>query len=53
MDNSLQGGVTVITIIWIAMAIAVLGSIELLVRSATAKRSAVKIGERNVRTRHS
>ena len=41
-----------ITIIWIAMATAVLGSIELLVRAATAKGSAVKVGERNVRVRH-
>jgi hypothetical protein len=43
---------TMFTIIWIAMATAVLGSIELLARAATSKRSAVKVGERNLRARH-
>jgi hypothetical protein len=32
-----------ITIIWIAMAVTVLGSIELLARAATSKRSAVRV----------
>jgi hypothetical protein len=41
-----------ITIIWIAMATALLGSIELLARAATDKRSAVNVDERNLRVRH-
>jgi hypothetical protein len=41
-----------ITIMWIALAIVVLGSIELVARSATANRSGVKVGEREDRTRH-
>jgi hypothetical protein len=40
-----------ITIIWIAMAVTVLGSIELLARAAASKRSAVKADERNLRAR--
>jgi len=41
-----------ITVIWIALATAVLASIELVARAATAERSAVKVVGRNVRTRH-
>ena len=41
-----------ITIIWIAMAITVLGSIELLARAATSKQSAVEADERNLQARH-
>jgi hypothetical protein len=40
-----------ITIIWIAMAVTVLGSIELLARAATSKRSAVEADERNLQAR--
>jgi hypothetical protein len=40
-----------ITIIWIAMAVTVLGSIELLARAATSKRSAVEADERNLQKR--
>lgn len=40
------------TIVWIALPIAVLGSIELLVRAAMNNRPTVKIGERNVRPPH-
>jgi len=43
---------TMITIVWIALATAVLGSIELVARAATGRRSAVKVGARNLRTRH-
>ncbi len=41
-----------ITIIWVATGVAVLGSIELLARAATAERSAAKVRERDHRTRH-
>ena len=41
-----------ITIIWIAMATAVLGSIELIARAATSKGPAVKVRERDLRARH-
>lgn len=40
-----------ITIIWIAMAVTVLGSIELLARAATSKRSAVEADEQNLQAR--
>ena len=40
-----------ITIIWIAMAVTVLGSIELLARAATSKRSAVEADARNLQAR--
>ena len=41
-----------ITIVWIALATAVLGSIELLARAAATKGSPVKIRERNVPRQH-
>ncbi len=41
-----------ITILWIAMATAVLGSIELVARAATGKRSAVRVDEQDLRARH-
>jgi len=52
ITNPLRMRDTMITIIWIAMATAVLGSIELLARTATSKRSAVQVGDRNLRARH-
>jgi len=45
-------GDIMITIIWIATGIAVVGSIELVARSAASKRSAVKVSERQARKRH-